>query len=116
VTAHLTVRISDGELAVPVARVREIMRAQAITRVPRAARALRGLTALRGRLLAVIDPAVARGDAPTPLGPAARILVIETAGRVLGVLVAAVGSVVDGDGGRSVLDLDAMIAAPAEAR
>ena len=64
------------------------------TRVPEAPQHIRGVTNLRGRILPVVELRSRLGLAPldTP-GPRARIIVVETDGRILGLLVDSVSHV-----------------------
>lgn len=77
-----------GEIyALPVTHVQEILRITTITRVPHAPGPVRGITNLRGRVLAVVDLRVRLGLAPGDVGPESRILVADARGRSIGLLV-----------------------------
>jgi len=77
-----------GEIyALPVSHVQEILRITTITRVPHAPVPVRGITNLRGRVLAVVDLRVRLGIAPGEIGPESRILVADARGRSIGLLV-----------------------------
>jgi purine-binding chemotaxis protein CheW len=77
-----------GEIyALPVSHVQEILRIATITRVPHAPAAVRGITNLRGRVLAVVDLRVRLGLAAGEIGPESRILVADARGRSIGLLV-----------------------------
>ena len=77
-----------GEIyALPVTHVQEILRITTITRVPHAPHPVRGITNLRGRVLAVVDLRVRLGIAPGEVGPESRILVADARGRSIGLLV-----------------------------
>lgn len=77
-----------GEIyALPVTHVQEILRITTITRVPHAPGPVRGITNLRGRVLAVVDLRVRLGIAPGEVGPESRILVADARGRSIGLLV-----------------------------
>ncbi|MHA7839357.1 MAG: chemotaxis protein CheW [bacterium] len=80
--------------AVPVERVREIIRMRSLTRVPRAPAWLLGVVALRGEIVEVIDLRRKLG-LPTPeTDRASRILVLHDGeDRVTGVLVDSVSEV-----------------------
>lgn len=73
----LIVRAGGRDLAIDAARVERIVLAPPVTRVPGAALALRGLTAVHGRALPVLDLGERLGAAP--LAPDARtpIVVVE---------------------------------------
>ena len=95
-TAWMTFSVRGEPYALPLAELREVIRVERITPIPRAPAHARGLTAVRGRLLPVIDAAIALGGAPCPTGGAARILILHE--RPLGILVEEVaGLVVAGD-------------------
>lgn len=80
--------------AVPVDRVREIVRMRALTPIPRAPAAVRGVISLRGQILQVVDLGLRLGLAARPPDPASRIVVAHDGdGRVAGLLVDAVAEV-----------------------
>ena len=54
-TQLCTFYLAGHHLGIPVARVQEILRAQPLTRVPRASAVVRGLMNLRGRIAIVLD-------------------------------------------------------------
>lgn len=83
----VTFELASEVYALPVTRVQEIQRAAAITRVPHAPTPVRGITNLRGRVLAVVDLRVRLGLPPAPLSPLSRILVVSSRERSLGLLV-----------------------------
>ena len=73
--------------ALPVTRVQEVLRVSNVTRVPHAPAPIRGITNLRGRVLAVVDLRVRLGLAPAPLEPQNRIVVVSSRERSIGLLV-----------------------------
>jgi purine-binding chemotaxis protein CheW len=92
----MTFSVQGEPYALPLAELREVIRVERITPIPRAPAHARGLTSVRGRLVPVIDAAIALGGAPCPTGGAARILILHH--RPLGILVEEVaGLVVAGD-------------------
>lgn len=77
-----------GEMfALPTSHVREILRVSSITRVPHAPLPVRGITNLRGHVLPVVDLRLRIGLAEAHLDEKSRILVLETRGRSIGLLV-----------------------------
>jgi purine-binding chemotaxis protein CheW len=97
-----------GEVyALPVARVQEILRITAITRVPHAPAPVRGITNLRGRVLAVVDLRLRLGLPAAEVDPRSRILVVDSRDRAIGLLV---------DGARQVVKLlpSAIVPPPAD--
>ena len=92
VTSWISFRIADRDFALPVSHVRGVHRLGHVTPLPRSPRAVRGLINLRGRVLALIDPAVQLGLVKTPIDAASRVLDTELEGRRLGLLVESGGS------------------------
>ncbi|MGH7701554.1 MAG: chemotaxis protein CheW [Gemmatimonadales bacterium] len=76
--------------AVPITKVREIIRVADITRVPQAPPHIRGVTNLRGRILPVVELRTRLGLSAAVLTSRSRVIVVESRGRVLGILVDAV--------------------------
>ena len=86
-------RVGDEEYAIDLRRIREILQPLPITPVPRAPEFVEGVMDLRGDVIPVIDVRRRLGLAPQP-GGRAKILVVNVAGRVLGLVVDAVAEVV----------------------
>jgi purine-binding chemotaxis protein CheW len=85
---HLVTFLLAEELyAVPVERVREVVRVQQITRVPQAPAHIRGVHGLRGVVLPVLEARTRLGLDPATLTAASRIVVVESRGKRLGLLV-----------------------------
>jgi purine-binding chemotaxis protein CheW len=90
----LTFEVASTPYAVPVERVREIVRIRPITPVPRVPKEVRGVISLRGEIVEVIDLRL-RLDLPS-IDPvrSTRIIVVHTEnGKVAGILVDAVREV-----------------------
>ena len=88
---HLvTFALAGEEFGIPVTQVREVIRVGEITRVPQAPPHVRGVTNLRGRILPVVDLRSRLALEPAAPTPRSRIVVVEVADRVLGLLVDAV--------------------------
>ena len=86
--------LDDSTYAIPVERVREIVRMRAPTRVPRAPDRLLGVIALRGEVVEVIDLRRSLGFAGASPGPKSRIIVLHgDVDRVTGLLVDSVEAV-----------------------
>jgi chemotaxis signal transduction protein len=86
----LTLRASD-EYAVPVERVREIVRMRRITPMPRVPGSVLGLIALRGEMVQVVDLRVRLGIEAAAPSRRSRIVVLHGQdGQVAGLLVDAV--------------------------
>lgn len=87
-TAQLLLFLLDEELfAVPVDRVREVIRVHSITRIPQAPPHVRGVHGLRGAIIPVVEARIRMGKAPSTLGPDSRIVVVESGSRRIGLLV-----------------------------
>jgi purine-binding chemotaxis protein CheW len=71
----------------PVTAVQEVLRVDAVTRVPDSPPPVRGITSLRGRVLAVVDLRMRLGLPPAAVDARSRILVVDSRRRVLGLLV-----------------------------
>jgi purine-binding chemotaxis protein CheW len=91
----LTFRIGQEEFAVPIERVREVLKAPNITEVPRAPAHVLGVVTVRGEVVAVVD---ARGrlglESASGSGGGGRIVIVDAGEGALGLLVDAVASVV----------------------
>lgn len=73
----LTFRLDGDAYALPVERVREILRLRAITPVPRVPAAVRGVISLRGEIAQVIDLRRCLGMLPLEPTRATRIIVLQ---------------------------------------
>jgi purine-binding chemotaxis protein CheW len=73
----LAFELGSDAYAVPLECVREIVPMRPITPVPRAPRALRGVVALRGEIVQVIDLRLRLGLAPIEPTRASRIVVVQ---------------------------------------
>jgi purine-binding chemotaxis protein CheW len=80
-----------------VAHIREIVRAQEVTPLPRAPVLIEGVIDLRGRVVPVIDLCRALHGAPAPDVRSTRIAVVEVEGLVLGLRVEAAVDVLSVD-------------------
>jgi len=92
---HLvTFALDKEEFGIPIAQVREVIRVAEITRVPQARQHVRGVTNLRGRILAVVEIRTRMGLSPAEITPRSRVIVVGVHDRTLGILVDAVSQVV----------------------
>lgn len=79
--------LGDELFAVAVERVREVVRAEGVTRVPQAPEHVRGVQNLRGRILPVLETRT-RVNLPTAeITPSSRVVVVEGRDRLFGLLV-----------------------------
>jgi purine-binding chemotaxis protein CheW len=86
-------RVGDEEYVIDLRRIREIVRPQPVMPVPRAPECLAGVMDLRGEVLPVVDVRRRLGLSPRA-GGRPKVLVVNVAGRVLGLVVDAVVEVV----------------------
>lgn len=90
----LVIGLDGSPYAIPVERVREIVRMRPLTRVPRTPEWLLGVLALRGEVVEVVDLRAHLGIDPRPPDRSSRIIVLHGDGdRVTGVLVDSVSVV-----------------------
>jgi purine-binding chemotaxis protein CheW len=95
VELHLvTFHLGAEEFGIPIETVREIVRVGDITRVPQAPPHVKGITNLRGRIVPIVSIKTRMGLPDTPLTVRSRCVLVEVHGRLLGLLVDAVSSVV----------------------
>jgi len=83
----LLFRSAGRTLAIDAGSAREILPVQAATRIPGAARAVRGLVNVRGLLVTVIDAARAMGLDGAPAPGAGVVLLLDHKGRRVGLAV-----------------------------
>jgi purine-binding chemotaxis protein CheW len=78
---------------VDVQQVREIVRGQELTPLPKAPRLVEGVIDLRGAIVPVVDLGRALGGAPIEAGTSARIAIVEVDGLVFGLRAGAASDV-----------------------
>jgi purine-binding chemotaxis protein CheW len=91
----VTFRLGDGEFGIPIAKIQEIDRASKMTRVPRTADYVDGITNLRGEVVPVIN---ARKRFNLPMKEAderTRVIIMELGGVKTGLLVDSVREVLN---------------------
>lgn len=106
----MSFRVRDRAYHLPAELVREVVRVEPITPVPRSAAHARGLTSVRGRLVPVVDLSVLLGHPPSAIADGSRLLLVASGTRLLGLLVDRVdrlSAVPDGE----PLDLAALLEA-----
>jgi purine-binding chemotaxis protein CheW len=86
-------QVDDGEYALPIGQVQEIVRVPAITTIPLAEAGVEGVINLRGRVLPVISLGNRLGLTPVSVSPSARVVVAEHHDGGAGLLVDAVHEV-----------------------
>jgi purine-binding chemotaxis protein CheW len=80
-------RVGKETFGVPIAMVREIVRVPEITAVPNAADSVEGVINLRGKIVPVVDLRKRFGQAVPEPSRRNRILVVELAGQIVGLIV-----------------------------
>jgi len=90
----LTFEVESTQYAVPVERVREIVRIRPITPIPRVPAEVRGVISLRGEIVEVIDLRRRLDMEPAAPARSTRIIVVHSeTGKIAGILVDAVREV-----------------------
>lgn len=90
----LSFRLADSPYAIPVERVREIVRLRELTHIPRVPRWVLGVVALRGEIVQVVDLRMRLGLATRDATKRSRIIVLHgDDDRITGLLVDAVQDV-----------------------
>ncbi|TCK18818.1 CheW protein [Thiogranum longum] len=91
----VTFRLADETYGINVMQVQEVLRVSEIAPVPGAPHYVLGIINLRGNVVTVIDTRTRLGLATTEVTDSTRIVIIETARHVVGILVDCVAEVVD---------------------
>lgn len=89
----VTVSLAGQDFCVPAAQVRDVLRAQPLTPVPRAPHAVAGLLNLRGRVVTAVDMRARIGLPPRAPREAAANVVVEHEGELYALIVDAAGEV-----------------------
>lgn len=92
-----TFSLGELYLGIEVLRVQEVIRAQAVTRVPLAQRAIRGLINLRGQIVTAIDLRERLGLPPLAEGLDPMNVVVRTDEGAVSLLVDRIGDVLETD-------------------
>lgn len=92
---YVTFRLADEIYAVDVMQIREVLRVGEIAPVPGAPSHVLGIINLRGTVVTVIDARTRMGLPTRPADEASRVIIIEGAGQVMGMLVDSVTEVVE---------------------
>lgn len=85
--------VGEETFGIDISKVQEIIRIQAITQVPGAPGFVEGVINLRGKIIPVVDLHQRFGLAPSQNSQSSRIVVVESDGNVLGMVVDAVSEV-----------------------
>lgn len=83
---YLIFRLAGERFGVPTPSTREVLRLPKLVRVPRIPEAIRGVVNLRGQIVAVTDLRPLLGLSGREILPAARLIVVESAGMLTALL------------------------------
>jgi len=89
----LAFRLGDEEYAIDILKVQEIRAHESVTRIANAPAYLKGVVNLRGTIVPIVDLRVKLGMAGKA-GASAVVIILNIAGRVMGILVDAVSDVI----------------------
>ena len=109
--SYVVFEVGARKLAFPLSAVEAVERPGRFTAVPFAAPWLRGVTAIRGAVLSVVDLGQFTGGAPAGLTPSARLLVTRAGSVRAALLVDRVGAITDAPNAE-ILDPDTLMSAP----
>ena len=90
----VTFQLGAEEFGFDIAQVQEIIRMQPLTRVPNSASFVQGVINLRGSVIPTLSLRKRLGLEERPSGRETRIIIVETQGSVLGLIVDQVAEVV----------------------
>lgn len=97
---YVSFMLSDEEYGIPIMRVQEIIRYQKLTRVPQSSHYVRGVLNLRGRVMPVIDLRLKMSLSEREADRHTRIIVVESRGLSMGMVVDEVSEVISVDADR----------------
>ncbi|MFQ5900990.1 MAG: chemotaxis protein CheW [Thermodesulfobacteriota bacterium] len=87
-------RIGEDEYVVNIMRIKEVIKYQKITHVPKSPPFIEGVINLRGIVVPIVDMRK-RFDIPSPsINPKVRIIIMQVEDRILGILVDEVSDVI----------------------
>lgn len=95
VVQWVTFRLAEENYGINVMQVQEVLRVSEIAPVPGAPHYVLGIINLRGNVVTVIDTRIRLGLPTTDVTDSTRIVIIESSGHVVGILVDCVAEVVD---------------------
>ena len=90
---YLTFRLGDEEYGLDILKVQEIRSYAAITPLPNAPPAVKGVMNLRGQIIPVVDLRVTFGMRPTEYTRFAVVIVVSIVGKIVGLLADGVSDV-----------------------
>lgn len=83
----LVCEVCDNTFGIPTSRIQEVLSLPEIRPVHHAPKYVKGLFNLRGKVLALIDPAIKLELSCQAAGPESRILVVESGSELVGLMV-----------------------------
>ncbi len=86
-------RLANEEYGIEITKVQEIILVGEITRVPQTSRYIKGLINLRSTVIPIVDLRLRFGMAEEPSTDETRIMVMNVAGKTIGIIVDAVSEV-----------------------
>lgn len=86
-------QLATAEYAIPISQVKEIIRYNGATKIPTTPEYMEGIINLRGKVISVVDLS-GKFALPTEKGVAKQALIIEVAGREVGLVVDEVTEVI----------------------
>jgi len=101
--------LEGREFALSVESIVEVVRHRRATPVPRSAAAVEGVVPMRGRMVTVVDLRACLTLPARPDGASARLIVVETAGERVGLVVDRVSGVSPPGPGAFLLDVGALL-------
>lgn len=90
----LTVVVDDQQFGIPVTEVHDVLRAQAVTRVPKSRTEVAGVLNLRGRIVTALDLRIRLGRSARGADQQSMHVVVHHQGEPYGLVVDGVGDVV----------------------
>lgn len=89
----LVLQVGDETFAIEVEKAREVIRVPKLSWVPGAHESMKGVINFRGTIIAILDLALLLGLPAGDAGDRERIIILESAGSMVGLLVDAVNEV-----------------------
>lgn len=83
----VTFRVDNEEYGLDIMKVQEIIRIVESVKVPKAPPYVEGVVNLRGKIVPIIDLRKRMGKTVTPYSDSSRIIVVDTGGRLAGLVV-----------------------------
>ncbi len=95
---YLTIKIAEQRFGIPVLQVQDVLREQAVTKIPMAPPEVAGSLNLRGRIVTAIDVRKRLGLPPIENGKPCMSVVVEHKNELYSLIIDTVGDVLSLDG------------------